>query len=68
MTRPPIEQQVTFLYTHNLEETAAFYEDILGLPLILDQGVCRIYRASGNAFLGFCQHILTQSSPPYLVK
>ena len=48
-------QQVTFLYTRDLLATASFYEDLLGLPLILDQGACRIYRVAQGAFLGFCQ-------------
>ncbi len=51
---PPIDQQVTFLYTNDLSATADFYERVLGLPLVLDQGVCRIYRVVGEAFLGFC--------------
>ncbi len=55
--RPAVDQQVTFLYTHDLAETAQFYEEILGLPLVLDQGNCRIYRVSGDAFLGFCRHL-----------
>jgi catechol 2,3-dioxygenase-like lactoylglutathione lyase family enzyme len=50
-----ITQQITFLYTRNLSKTAHFYEDIVGLPLILDQGNCRIYRLSGDGYLGFCQ-------------
>ena len=57
MKRPPIEQQVTFLYTADLGKTAVFYETILELPLILDQGACRIYEIGGGAFLGFCQHL-----------
>ncbi len=48
------EQQVTFLYTADLARSAAFYEDKLGLPLVLDQGACRIYRVQGDAYLGFC--------------
>lgn len=52
---PRIQQQVTFLYTSDLDRTAAFYEGIMGLPLVLDQGACRIYRAAGEAFLGFCR-------------
>lgn len=55
MTYPPIDQQVTFLYTHDLEATARFYEEVLGLALALDQGSCRIYHVAGSAFLGFCQ-------------
>ena len=57
MKRPPIEQQVTFLYAADLEKTAVFYETILELPLILDQGACRIYEIGGGAFLGFCRHL-----------
>jgi catechol 2,3-dioxygenase-like lactoylglutathione lyase family enzyme len=55
MIRPPIDQQVTFLYTRDLASTARFYEQTLGLSLALDQGSCRIYRTGGDSFLGFCQ-------------
>jgi catechol 2,3-dioxygenase-like lactoylglutathione lyase family enzyme len=50
----PFDAQITFCYTPNLAATARFYEDMLGLPLALDQGVCRIYRVAPGAFLGFC--------------
>lgn len=50
-----IDQQITFLYTRDLATTSAFYENILGLSLWLDQGTCRIYHISGNAYIGFCQ-------------
>jgi catechol 2,3-dioxygenase-like lactoylglutathione lyase family enzyme len=52
----PFDQQVTFLYTGDLQATARFYETTLGLPLALDQGGCRIYGVAENAFLGFCSH------------
>jgi len=51
---PSIDQQVTFLYTSDLSTTADFYERVLGLTLVLDQGVCRIYQVTGDAFVGFC--------------
>lgn len=44
---------ITFLPTSDLESTDGFYAGALGLPLVLDQGVCRIYRV-GAAFWGFC--------------
>lgn len=50
----PFTQQVTFLYTSDLAATARFYEAVIGLPLVLDQGNCRIYRVSADGFLGFC--------------
>jgi catechol 2,3-dioxygenase-like lactoylglutathione lyase family enzyme len=35
MTRPAIDQQITFLYTRDLAATARFYEHVLGLTLAL---------------------------------
>ena len=55
MSGRSIQQQITFLYTENLKETARFYEDVLEFPLVLDQGGCRIYQVFGDAFLGFCE-------------
>ena len=63
MNRPSIDQQVTFLYTRKLEETARFYEDVMGLSLVLDQGSCRIYRVSADGFLGFCQRDTAPEQP-----
>ncbi len=50
----PITQQVTFLTCRDLDAASAFYGGVLGLPLVLDQGPCRIYRAAGEAFVGIC--------------
>jgi len=55
MSPPPIDQQITFLYTKNLATSAQFYEDKLGLELWLDQGSCRIYSVAGFGYLGVCQ-------------
>jgi catechol 2,3-dioxygenase-like lactoylglutathione lyase family enzyme len=52
---PAIGEQITFLYTSDLVETARFYEKVLCLPLKLDQGTCRIYRVSNDGYVGFCQ-------------
>lgn len=67
LMQPTIDQQVTFLYTRNLAETAQFYEDVLGLPLVLDQGSCRIYRVSGDGFLGFCQRESAPEQPQGII-
>ena len=55
MHYPSIEQQITFLYTQDLNTTARFYEELLGLQLKLDQGSCKIYTITQTSFLGFCQ-------------
>jgi catechol 2,3-dioxygenase-like lactoylglutathione lyase family enzyme len=56
MTHPPIDQQITFLYTRDLQKTAHFYEEVMELPLVVDQGTCRIYRITDSAYVGFCQN------------
>lgn len=57
MSFPPIDQQITFLHTRNLEETRRFYGEILGLQLVRDQGTCLIYKTTDQSYLGFCKHI-----------
>ena len=53
---PPVfDQFFTFLYSRDLERSAAFYGETLGLPLVLDQGACRIFRAGRDAFIGTCR-------------
>ncbi|MHC4940679.1 MAG: VOC family protein [Planctomycetota bacterium] len=47
--------QITFCYVPDLEAASRFYGELLGLPLALDQGSCRIYRVAGRGYLGFCE-------------
>jgi len=35
----------------------------MGLPLVLNQGGCRIYRVVGEAFLGFCERTWAPKEP-----
>ena len=49
------EQSVSFYYTPDLHRSATFWEDKVGLELVLDQGSCRIYRVSRDGFIGFCE-------------
>ncbi|HXJ84010.1 MAG TPA: VOC family protein, partial [Candidatus Methylomirabilis sp.] len=53
--RRPITQQITFLDTPDMARTADFYERVLGLRLARDQGRCRVYHVSGDAYIGFCE-------------
>ena len=52
----PFDQQVTFLYTDDLEAGHRFWGGAMGLEMVLDQGACRIYRTAPNAFVGICRH------------
>lgn len=47
--------QVTWVYTNDLDGTARFYAETLGFDMVLDQGLCRIFRAAPHAFVGVCQ-------------
>ncbi len=61
----PFEQQVTFLYVREPEVSYRFYGETLELPLVLDQGSARIYRAgAGDAFVGICKASGVQQPPP----
>ncbi|MBU8546932.1 MULTISPECIES: VOC family protein [Roseomonadaceae] len=48
------EQNVVWLYTDDLDRLAQFYGEVLGLPLVMDQGICRIFQVSPTGFLGVC--------------
>lgn len=63
MQRPSIDQQITFLYTHSIEKTAAFYETIMQFPLVIDQGLCRVYAVAGDAYVGFCERESAPDQP-----
>jgi predicted enzyme related to lactoylglutathione lyase len=55
IVRPPIEQHqklITFLYYRDLPTAMRFYEDVLGLPLAIDQGWSKIYRVTEGGYVG----------------
>jgi catechol 2,3-dioxygenase-like lactoylglutathione lyase family enzyme len=57
MNLPEVSQYITFLYAQDLASTRHFYTHLLGLSLARDQGTCLIFRVTGSAFIGFCEHI-----------
>lgn len=54
MPRPdaPNTLAITFFYYRDLPAAMRFYEDVLGLPLAIDQGWCKIYRICPGAHVG----------------
>ncbi len=54
MLRPPVPASlaITFLYYRDLPTALAFYTDVLGLPLVIDQGWSKILRIAGGAHVG----------------
>ena len=48
---------IFFLGTNDLIKTHEFYNEILGLELIKDQKVCKIYKITDQSSIGFCEHI-----------
>jgi len=47
-----LSSQITFLYFKELKEPGHFFEDVLKLEKIVDQGFARIYQIAGGAFIG----------------
>ena len=50
-----MESMVVFYPCLNIDETAAFYQEHLGLKLYDDQGKCKIFD-TGYGYLGFCEY------------
>ena len=46
---------VTFIRSSDLERSQEFYEGLLELEFVLDQGRCRIFRISSSGYLGVCE-------------
>ncbi len=55
MEKMPFSSQVTFLYFNDLAAASEFFAHIIGLPLAMDAGWAKIYRASEAAFVGAVQ-------------
>ncbi len=46
---------VVFVYVDDLDRSSAFYHGVLGLPLVLEQAHCRLYKVADGGFVGICQ-------------
>ena len=63
MQRPRVDDQIVFLRTNDMAATTHFYEEVMGLPLVVDQGHCRIYRVSSDGYIGFCTKADSPAKP-----
>ena len=54
MNRPETQTQlaITFFYYRDLPAAMAFYQEVLGLKLAIDQGWCKIYEICPGAHVG----------------
>lgn len=46
------KSMITWLYYKNIEGMQRFYEDVMGLEMIVDQGWTKIYQVSSSGFTG----------------
>ncbi len=46
---------ITFLYYEDFSYGVSFYEDVLQLELVMDQGFARVYAVNEKAYLGIVQ-------------
>jgi lactoylglutathione lyase len=51
-TELAIDKQITFFYYKDLPKAVAFYQNIMGFELVVDQGFCKIFRTVGDALFG----------------
>ncbi len=58
---------ITFCFVPDLEQAAGFYGEVLGLPLVLDQGTCRIFRIAGGGYLGVCERDVPPQTESVLI-
>ena len=52
MTDYRVKGQITWLYYRDLTEAMRFYEDIMGLKMVVDQGWSKIYKVAEGGYLG----------------
>ncbi|MCP4765631.1 MAG: VOC family protein [Gammaproteobacteria bacterium] len=50
-----IVAQISWLYTEDLDKSASFYSDVLGLECTRDEGDARIFTTAENAGIGVCR-------------
>lgn len=69
MDKMRFDEMITFIYVSDLEESKKFYEEIMGFPLRLDQGACRIVEINqkGGGLLGYCSSGQKTSSADGLI-
>ena len=53
-THPSISHNITFTYTTDLAAGSRFFQDVLELDFVVDQGACHIYRLTETNFIGIC--------------
>ncbi len=49
------DHHITFLPVADLERATEFYGGALGLPLLVDQGDCRIFEVAAGSAIGICR-------------
>ena len=47
-----VQATVLWLYYQDLKPMQRFYEDLLGVPLLVDQGWAKVYQVAGGGFIG----------------
>ena len=71
VSRPPalgVQANIVFLYYKDVPGAQRFYEDVIGLTLMVDQGFAKIYQVSPTSFVGLVDetqglHRASESKP-----
>ena len=60
-------EMITWLYVSDVLRSRHFYEEALGLTLVLNQGDCCILSITDTAYLGLCQRAEPRETPGLLL-
>ncbi len=52
---PQITRQIAWVYTRDIDSTAKFYTDCLGLECIREAGRARLFATTGETAIGVCE-------------
>jgi predicted enzyme related to lactoylglutathione lyase len=59
----PVSANLTFFYYRDLPTAMNFYEGVLGLDLVIDQGFCKIYKITPHSFVGLVDGVSGTHKP-----
>jgi predicted enzyme related to lactoylglutathione lyase len=59
----PVSATLTFFYYRDLPAAMNFYERVLGLDLVIDQGFCKIYKITPHSFVGLVDGVSGTHKP-----
>jgi catechol 2,3-dioxygenase-like lactoylglutathione lyase family enzyme len=55
--RPSLQANLIFLYYRDLEAARRFYNEVLGLEQVGDQGFCKVFQVAPSSYIGLVDEV-----------